>query len=87
MNLTVDKMGRVVVPKPLRDRFALEPGSELEVVIEADGFRLKPVQRGSSLVEEEGILTCSSEVPPAAWDLARLMEEHRDQRSKEIGGL
>jgi DNA-binding transcriptional regulator/RsmH inhibitor MraZ len=31
MKLTLDKMSRLLVPKGLRDRFALKPGDELEV--------------------------------------------------------
>ncbi|MFA5605807.1 MAG: AbrB/MazE/SpoVT family DNA-binding domain-containing protein [Leucobacter sp.] len=31
MNVTIDKAGRIVVPKPLRDAMGLEPGTELQV--------------------------------------------------------
>ena len=87
MKLTLDKMSRLVVPKPLRDRFALKPGDELEVTIEADGIRLRPALPSSPLAEENGILICSSEVPPSAWDLGAFIEGQRDQRSRELGGI
>lgn len=87
MKLILDKMSRLVVPKPLRDRFALKPGDELEVIIEADGIRLRPVLPSSPLAEKNGILVCSSEVPSSAWDLGSFMEEQRDQRSRQIGGI
>jgi AbrB family looped-hinge helix DNA binding protein len=87
MRLTLDKMSRLVVPKPLRDRFALKPGDELEVTIEADGIRLRPALPASPLAEENGILVCSSEVPHSAWDLGTFIEGQRDQRSREIGGI
>ncbi len=87
MKLTLDKMSRVVVPKPVRDRFALKPGDELEVTIEADGIRLTPAIPVRALAEENGILVCASEVPPSAWDLAAFIEGQRDQRSHEIGGI
>lgn len=78
-------MGRIVVPKSLRDRFALAPGHELEVVIEADGFRLRPARTAPVLARKKGLLVCDSEVPPAAWDLADFLERERAQRSREIG--
>lgn len=87
MKLTLDKMSRLVVPKPLRDRFALKPGDELEVTIEADGIRLRPAFPASPLAEVNGILVCSSELPPSAWDLGAFIEGQRDKRSREIGGI
>jgi len=31
MTITIDKLGRIVVPKPLRDELNLRPGTVLEV--------------------------------------------------------
>lgn len=87
MILTLDKMSRLVVPKGLRDRFALKPGDSLEVTLEPDGIRLRPVHPPSPIAEEEGILVCCSEVPPSAWDIGAFMEGQREQRSREMGGL
>lgn len=80
-------MGRVVVPKPLRDHFALEAGSEMEITVEGDGIRMRPVTSGPVLTEKDGLLVCTSELPPSAWDLGRFIEEQRNLRSKEVGGL
>jgi AbrB family looped-hinge helix DNA binding protein len=87
MNLTLDKMNRLVVPKGLRDRFALKPGDSLEVTLEPDGIRLRPVQPSSPIAEENGILVCSSEVPASIWDIGAFMDGQREQRSREVGGL
>jgi AbrB family looped-hinge helix DNA binding protein len=87
MKLTLDKMSRVVVPKPLRDRLGLQPGDELEVTVEANGLRLTPVLPSSPLADEEGILICSSELPVSAWDLGAFIDGQRAQRSREMGGI
>jgi len=58
-------MSRIVVPKAIRDRFAVKPGDDLEITIESDGIRLRPAAPASSLAEEAGILVCSSAVPAA----------------------
>ena len=87
MKLTLDKMSRLVVPMGLRDRFALNPGDSLEVTLEPDGIRLRPVQPCSPLAEEDGILVRSSEVPPSTWDTSAFIDGQRDLRSRELGGL
>jgi AbrB family transcriptional regulator (stage V sporulation protein T) len=87
MNLTLDRMGRIVVPKALRDRFALKPGDDLEVILEPDGIRLRPAAAASSLAEKEGILVCSSAVPPEVWDIGAFIDQQRTQRGREMGGL
>jgi AbrB family looped-hinge helix DNA binding protein len=40
--IRIDKAGRVVLPKPLRDQFNLLPGGKLRQSIEGNGFRLEP---------------------------------------------
>jgi AbrB family transcriptional regulator (stage V sporulation protein T) len=87
MQITLDRMGRIVVPKAIRDRFALKPGDDMEIIIEPDGIHLRPATPASSLAEESGILVCSSEVPQSAWDIGAFLEEQRKHRSTEIGGL
>ena len=80
-------MSRIVVPKAIRDRFALKPGDDLELTLEPDGIRLRPSLPASPLTEEAGILVCSSEIPPSAWDVGAFLDAQRTQRSTEIGGL
>ncbi len=87
MTLTLDKMNRLVVPKALRDRLALEPGDELEISLEADSIRLRPVRPAPALTEKDGLLICSSEVPPSAWDLGAFLDQQREHRHREVGGL
>ena len=55
MMVTMDRAGRIVVPKDLRERLGLTADAELEVRIEADTLVLSPVrQRGRSIVEVDG---------------------------------
>lgn len=87
MKLVLDKMSRLVVPKAIRDRFDLAPGHELEVVVESDGFRLRPVHAASPLTSKDGLLICTSELPPTAWDVGAFLDKEREQRSRQIGGM
>lgn len=44
MLVTIDKAGRVVIPKELRDRLGLTPNTELEASVEGAELRLSPAQ-------------------------------------------
>ncbi len=87
MIVTLDKMNRLVVPKLLRDRMGLKSGDEMELTLEADGIRLRPAVTQASLTEVDGILICASEVPPSALDLVAFMNQQREERSIQLGGL
>lgn len=50
MRCTIDKVGRLVIPKPLRDRLGLRPG---EVEVTADGNTLRIQAIAGEGVEEE----------------------------------
>lgn len=86
MTLALDEMGRLVVPKPLRDKFLLKPGDELDITVETDGIKLRPHQPVPATATENGILVCASEVPVSAWDIPALIDRQREERSRETAG-
>jgi AbrB family looped-hinge helix DNA binding protein len=45
MKVTVDRVGRIVIPKPLRDAVGIAPDSELEMVVDGTGIRCEVVDR------------------------------------------
>jgi len=63
MRTTIDKAGRLVVPKSMRDRLGLRPGP-VEVFIDGAGLRVEPVAR-EDLVEQHGRLV----IPAAGVEL------------------
>jgi AbrB family looped-hinge helix DNA binding protein len=54
MRTTIDKAGRLVIPKSLRDRLGLQAG-EVEITAEGASLRVEPVF-DNSLVERGGRL-------------------------------
>lgn len=55
MLVTIDKAGRIVIPKDVRDQLALESDTQLEVTVEGADLRLAPVRRpGRRMVLENG---------------------------------
>lgn len=55
MLVTMDRAGRIVIPKDVRERLGLQPDTEYELTIEGDEIRLSPVRRlGRRIVEVDG---------------------------------
>jgi AbrB family looped-hinge helix DNA binding protein len=82
MRLAIDKFGRVVLPKPMRDDLALGPGSLLDVAEEGDSIRLRPVRSEATLKKKDGVLVFSGQ---AVGDLADALREQRQNRLSRAG--
>ena len=54
MRSTIDKAGRLVIPKPLRDQLGLRPG-DVELTADGAALRVVPVHE-HTLVEVDGRL-------------------------------
>ena len=55
MRTTIDKAGRLVIPRALRNRVGLASGGEVEIEIDGAALRIEPVT-GSALSENSGLL-------------------------------
>ncbi|HVO56904.1 MAG TPA: AbrB/MazE/SpoVT family DNA-binding domain-containing protein [Dongiaceae bacterium] len=53
--IPLDKAGRVVLPKELRDKLRLEAGDEFEVEDASETIVLRPVRVRATLKKERGI--------------------------------
>ena len=50
--IQMDKAGRVVLPKPLREQFNLLPGDKLRLSVDGKGIRLEPTDVAGTLVRK-----------------------------------
>jgi len=79
MKLRIDKAGRLVVPKPLRERLGFKPNTEMEVMEQIDGMLLKRVEQRPSMVKVDGLWVHQGSAEPGAnW--GRTLEEVREER-------
>ncbi len=85
MTVRIDPAGRIVLPKPVRDRLALRSGAELEIQESAEGILLRPLVHRPSLVREGRFLVHRG-TPPAAFDAVGTVEEDREDRIRQLSG-
>jgi AbrB family transcriptional regulator (stage V sporulation protein T) len=83
--ITIDKAGRVLIPKALREELRLRPGDVLELESQGDDITLRPRQAQATLVKEHGIWVAST--GPAEIDLVEFIREQREARSRHVAGL
>ncbi len=84
LHIAIDRAGRVVIPKSIRERFGMSGGSEFEVIEEGEHIVLKPIPRDPQLIEKKGVLVIH---PTQEYDDAIIegtrdaLREERDRRS------
>ncbi|HVM93289.1 MAG TPA: AbrB/MazE/SpoVT family DNA-binding domain-containing protein [Terriglobales bacterium] len=83
MTITIDKAGRIIVPKEFRRRLGLRPNTELEIVDHPDGLLLRVPESRPSLVKVNGLLVHQGRLEDGA-DLDRLLDSVREERIQEI---
>lgn len=57
----MDSVGRIVVPKLLRDALGLAAGSTVDISRYGAGLQLVPSGRTARLVEEDGVLVATGD--------------------------
>lgn len=81
--LRIDAAGRIVLPKPVRDRFRLRTGAQLELVLLGDHLRLTPVGLGPALAKVDGWWVHQGE-PEAGAELEQAVDRHRRERIEDL---
>jgi AbrB family looped-hinge helix DNA binding protein len=83
MELRIDKAGRIVVPKALRERLGFKPDMELEVIEQPDGVLLKRLEQRPSMVKIDGMWVHQGSAEPGAnWE--RILEGVREERIESV---
>jgi AbrB family looped-hinge helix DNA binding protein len=81
--LTVDKAGRVVLPKPVRDELQLSPGDSLELESSEDRIVLRPVRGAGPLRKKSGIWVFRTGEPLSAATVNQAINGTRRDRDQQ----
>src|SRR5687768_5530534 len=79
--IQIDRAGRIVIPKPVRQRFNLLPGDKLRLSADQTGIRLEPTDPGGKLVRRGSVLVFTGEFnePVTSEGVQRMIEEDRER--------
>jgi len=81
--ITIDRSGRVRIPKAIRTQLGLSPGTKLVVETHKDmeEIRLRPVHEKPQLVDKDGVLVVQSQ---AVGELGGVERREREARLAEL---
>jgi AbrB family looped-hinge helix DNA binding protein len=82
--LTLDRAGRVLIPKSLRKELHLGPGDSLHLDSEGDAITLRPVRPKALLKKELGVWVYQGEATHAS--IPALVDREREKRTREFVG-
>ena len=80
----IDKAGRIVLPKPLRDQLQLEAGATLEIETSGEAITLRPLRGQAPLRKKQGVWVFRSGEPLTAETVEETLRELRDNRHKQL---
>jgi AbrB family looped-hinge helix DNA binding protein len=84
--VTLDRAGRVVLPKILRDKMRLSPGDTFDLTIKGDEVTLRPRRGATPLQKERGVWVFRSGKPLTADETEETLRNIRTQRHRQNAG-
>ncbi len=84
--VTVDRAGRVVLPKALRDELQLSPGDSLDLAVRGNEVTLRPTRSARALQKEHGVWVFRLGSPLTETETQETLESIRAQRQRKILG-
>lgn len=77
METTIDSVGRIVVPKALRDALGMTPGTVVDVSLYGAGLQLVAAGRTAVLREVDGYLVADARTVVTDADVFALLDAGR----------
>jgi len=81
MEATLDRFGRLVIPKKIRDHMGLDPGAVLSIEESEGRIILKPAAESAPVELKDGVLVFTGR---ALGDVESALRKHRQER---LGGF
>jgi bifunctional DNA-binding transcriptional regulator/antitoxin component of YhaV-PrlF toxin-antitoxin module len=80
MPIRMDKSGRIVLPRVIRERFGLTPNLDLELIEQPNGVLIRRREEVPSMVKIDGLWVHQGTPDSGAqWD--RVIDDVRDERA------
>lgn len=91
METKLDKFGRIVIPKPVREALALEAGDELELHIEVDergrrSLSLKPSNVEAPFKTKGDVIVFTGKLTDPDIDVVEHIRKARNERTRKLSG-
>ncbi|MGC2060325.1 MAG: AbrB/MazE/SpoVT family DNA-binding domain-containing protein [Candidatus Sulfotelmatobacter sp.] len=80
--LTIDRAGRLVLPKPVRDELQLAAGDSLELESSEDQIVLRPVRGAATLRKKQGVWVMRTGKPLSAEVVNETIRKIRNERGR-----
>jgi AbrB family looped-hinge helix DNA binding protein len=77
---TIDKAGRVVIPKQVRDELRLAPGDTLVFASEGESVTLRPLHTSAPLQKERGVWVFRGRKTLSLDEANQIVRDAREQR-------
>jgi AbrB family looped-hinge helix DNA binding protein len=84
--LTLDKAGRVVIPKKLRDKLHMSAGDSFQLESTDEKIVLKPVREEATMLKKDGMWVIKTGKPLTVDDVNAVIESVREERHRQIIG-
>ena len=82
METTLDRFGRVVIPKRVREDLGLHPGAVLQIKQDDHKILMEPVHDKPLMVVKKGVLVFQG---IATGDIEGAIKDHRKKRLSQAG--
>ena len=80
--VSLDRAGRIVVPKTVRDRLRLSPGDTFDLIVQGDELTLRPRRSATPLQKERGVWVFRTGQPLTAAETDATLHSIRTQHNR-----
>lgn len=84
--VTLDRAGRLVLPKALREELHLSPGDTLDLTVHGDEVTLRPLRAATPLQKERGIWVFRTGKSLTEAETQETLRNIRTQRHRRNAG-
>jgi AbrB family looped-hinge helix DNA binding protein len=84
--VTLDRAGRVVIPKTLRDELRLSAGDTFDLTVKGDEVTLRPRRGATPLQKERGVWVLCTGEPLATGETEETLRNIRAHRQRQNAG-